>query len=234
MQQLENCPSRRVNRRWARLLAVPEGFERSRSRFFGPSRRCLRSVRIVPRNGLVVQQTRPAAEIQRAQLQNRDAVGALAQLPVHLQGRQPDTHCHCPRCAMPRLRELPLRTSQGLIVDYFCGYFPGQNGPGAGPRSSIWRAPGRTIRNAARPPDDEIASEPPDRHLALLLAAAQLVLFLDLQCPARKPDPDCHAPSRTLFPQGTSSSWEQFIPAKRFRTRRQDGSSCSQLVDAVT
>lgn len=104
-----------------------------------------------------------------------------------------------PRCAMQRPRELPWRKCQGLIVDYFCGCFRGrfQNGPGAGSGSSIWRASGRTIRNAARPPDDEIVSKPPDRDLALLLAAAQLVLFLDLQCPARKPDPNCHAPSRT-------------------------------------
>lgn len=74
---------------------------------------------------------------------------------------------------------------------------------GGAPQARLFLGRGWAIGHVARPPDDEILTDLPDRDLALLLAAPQLVLFLDLQSPARKPDPYRHMSPRP-YPQGTN------------------------------
>lgn len=187
MQQLENFPCRRVNSRQASSL----------------TKRTLAA--------------RPPSEIQRTHLQNRYAAGALAlaQFPIHLhfQGaaRQLDTNRHQPNphCAAQQLESFRRGrvNSRSLTISGVISATDSRRVRVAGSGSLFWRAPRR--RHAARPPDDEVLSDLPDRDFALLLAAAKLVPFLDLQRPARKPDPYCHVPSRTLCP----TRYERFMGA---------------------
>lgn len=201
--------------------------------------------RIVRCTRLAVQRTlavRPPGEIDRTDLDDRDAPAAFAltQLPIylHLQGaaRQLDTNRHQPNPIVQcSTRELPLRKSQG---------------PGI-VSSAIFRTGSRTVRAQAR--DHQFGGRPDERSdrllghqmmkyfptcqtgtwrfcsrrrsssLFLIFNVPPGSLILIVTCP-----PAC-VPHKAQTVRGSL-----FIPAKRFRTRRQDGSSCCQLVDAVS